>query len=140
MKLLRELLESTERKYKVHDLSSMSHRDAYYETQTNDDIKDGDVLKIKDGLAIMIDAWPVIVKGKSNVFHEFNFDIHDEKAVSEYNNGKYKQAIHDIFHNTLTESVSKEIAAKVYRRDYLKTRNKKYRKYNPQKHTSKKQD
>lgn len=32
-------------------------------------------------------------------------------------------------------SVTKSVAAKVYHRDYLKTKNKKYRKYNPRKRT-----
>lgn len=36
-------------------------------------------------------------------------------------------------------SVSRADAAKVYHRDYLKTKHKKYRKYNPRKHKNNKE-
>lgn len=101
MKLIRDLLEAVEQKYNVHDLSKMSHGDAYDETQTNDDIKDGDALKVRDGVAVMVGAWPVMVRGRSDVFHEFNFDIQDDSKLEQYRGGKYKQVVSDILNRKI---------------------------------------
>ena len=57
--------------YSVHDLTSLSMGDAYDETQINRHIEDGDILFVKDGFAILIGAWPTMVEGESNVFHQF---------------------------------------------------------------------
>ena len=57
--------------YSVHDLTSLSMGDAYDETQINRHIEDGDILFVKDGFAILIGAWPNMVEGESNVFHQF---------------------------------------------------------------------
>lgn len=52
---------------------------AYDETQTNSDIKDGDVLLVNnpDGsktLGIMMEAWPVAVVGERGSFHSLKAD------------------------------------------------------------------
>lgn len=75
---------------KVHDLSHMSHGDAYDHSQTSHKIKDGDVLKLKGGhTAIMNSAWPTMAHGLSKVMHhlkpEHNFD--------NYMGGKYKKSM-----------------------------------------------
>ncbi len=55
----------------VHNLRHMSHGEVYDHTQTSDKIKDGDVLHVKGGSAIMFKAWPTMVKGKSDALHHF---------------------------------------------------------------------
>lgn len=54
--------------YTVHSLTC-GMRDAYDFTQYSDTIKDGDVLCVPDGIAIMFKAWPCMVLGTSAVFH-----------------------------------------------------------------------
>ncbi len=55
----------------VHDLSDLQPEDAYAATQTNPNIKDGDVLDLGDGdVAVLVDAWPVMVVGHCCGFHE----------------------------------------------------------------------
>lgn len=56
---------------------------AYDETQTNSDIKDGDVLLVNnpDGsktLGIMMEAWPVAVVGDRGSFHSLKSDYEAE--------------------------------------------------------------
>lgn len=53
----------------VIDLRDMSMGDAYDETQTRDDIHHGDVLLVRDGVAILDRAWPIMFSGVSEVFH-----------------------------------------------------------------------
>ncbi len=57
--------------YSVHDLTSMSMKEAYDATQYCRHIEDGDVLIVEDGLAVMMKAWPTMIEGESNVFHLF---------------------------------------------------------------------
>lgn len=56
---------------KVHDLRHMDHDEVYDHTQTSDEIKDGDVMRVKNGTAAMIGAWPTMIHGKSDVLHSF---------------------------------------------------------------------
>lgn len=87
----------------VHDFSNMSHGDAYNRTQTDSSIKNGDVLKVKNGTAVMVDAWPIMVHGKSDAFHSFRQGVTLEK----FSGGKYAasaQKAHDV-HNGINESV-----------------------------------
>jgi hypothetical protein len=55
---------------RVWDLRHMDMGDAYDESQTNDSIFAGDVLLVQDGIAILYRAWPTMVFGSSDVFHE----------------------------------------------------------------------
>ena len=68
----------------VHDLSRMSGRELYDETQTNDDIHDGDVLMTDSGVGIMVEAWPVIVAGDIQGFHKLK-----DTSWEEFEGGKY---------------------------------------------------
>ncbi len=76
----------------VHDLSH--HEDgsgAYDETQTNDDIKDGDVLNLGKGrTGVMVKAWPVSVTGDHSGTHFHKL----AKGVTwdDFEGGKYKEA------------------------------------------------
>ena len=56
---------------KVHDLRDMDHDEVYDHTQTSNKIKDGDVMRVKNGTAAMIGAWPTMIHGKSDVLHSF---------------------------------------------------------------------
>ena len=68
----------------VHNLKGMDSEEAYDTTQTGD-IKDGDVLLVDGGVAIMYKAWPCMVSGDFPGFHKFN----DESSVPEMDGGKY---------------------------------------------------
>lgn len=69
----------------VHDLRHMSHGDVYDLTQTSDDIRDGDVLHVKGGSAIMYKAWPTMVNGDSKSLHSFDTGYSwDDEDVSHY--------------------------------------------------------
>ena len=56
---------------KVHDLRHMDHGEVYDHTQTSDEVKDGDVMRVKNGTAALIGAWPTMIHGKSDVLHSF---------------------------------------------------------------------
>jgi hypothetical protein len=81
-------LEPIKHELKVHDLSRMDHGRAYDETQTNDDIEDGHVLKVKGGTAILMRAWPTMVSGKSKHLHSLA-DGHSWETID---GGKYKKS------------------------------------------------
>ena len=55
--------------YTIHNLLDMSMSEAYDFTQYSDIVKDGDVLLVQDGVAIMFKAWPTMANGHSEVFH-----------------------------------------------------------------------
>ena len=61
---------------KTHNLTALSMSEAYDETQCNDEIKDGDILLVQDGVAILVEAWPVMAVGESTVFHTAAPDFH----------------------------------------------------------------
>ena len=70
---------------KVHDLRHMSHGEVYDHTQTSDDIRDGDVLRVKGGSAIMYKAWPTMVHGDSKTLHTLDTGYSwNDKDVSHY--------------------------------------------------------
>jgi len=70
---------------KVHDLRHMSHGEVYDLTQTSDDIRDGDVLHVKDGSAVMFKAWPTMVNGNSKSLHSFDTGYSwDDEDLSHY--------------------------------------------------------
>ena len=80
---------------KVHDLRHISSHDVrstderlYAETQTNDKIKDGDVLRTKHGVGIMNQAWPVHHSGKTP-FHQ----LKPGYSMNTIDNGKYKKSV-----------------------------------------------
>jgi hypothetical protein len=93
---------------KVHDLSMMSHGDAYDTTQTSDKIKDGDVLKVKGGgTAVMIQAWPTMIHGKMNTtFHQISkpHTIHTLDKGIYAASGKKADEVHGV--KSTSESVN----------------------------------
>lgn len=58
--------------FKVHDLTSFDIEDAYHATQTDENIKSGDILLVRDGVAVLDLAWPIMVTGESKVFHRLD--------------------------------------------------------------------
>ena len=83
--------------YSVHDLTSLSMGDAYDETQTNRHIEDGDILFVKDGFAILIGAWPTMIEGESNVFHQFASGYtFDDLARPDMGNKDYRAQVAEI--------------------------------------------
>lgn len=69
----------------VHDLRGMSGEEAYDVTQTSDSIKDGDILIVDGGVAVMYKAWPTMISGKLEGFHEFN----KPTEIPTMDNGRY---------------------------------------------------
>jgi hypothetical protein len=61
---------------KTHNLKTLTMGEAYDETQCSDEIKDGDILLVQDGVAVMVEAWPIMVVGESTVFHRAAPDFH----------------------------------------------------------------
>ena len=53
---------------KIIDLQSLSLREAYDFTQYGP-VHHGDVLLVSDGVAVLDRAWPIMVAGRSDVFH-----------------------------------------------------------------------
>lgn len=53
---------------KIFDLRALDMSSAYDWSQS-EPIKHGDVMLVADGVAIMCEAWPVMVAGASDVFH-----------------------------------------------------------------------
>jgi hypothetical protein len=72
----------------VHDLSDMDDGSAYDETQVSDEIHDGDVIITRNGVGVMVEAWPVIVTGNSTSFHKLN----DGTSWDEFEGGKYAES------------------------------------------------
>lgn len=57
---------------KVHDLRELADQ-AYHVTQTDDSIKDGDVLQLSDGMfGIMVQAWPAYLHKYEGECHQFH--------------------------------------------------------------------
>ncbi len=65
---------------KTHNLQHLTMSDAYDATQTNAEICDGDILLVRDGVAIMVEAWPVMAEGISAVFHNVSHGFHAETS------------------------------------------------------------
>lgn len=86
-------------KPKVHNLSHMSHGDAYDYTQVHDHIKDGDVLKVKGGAAVMMKAWPTMVHGHSDAMHH----LKDGASWDTSFRGRYKKSA-DLAHSLKEET------------------------------------
>ena len=70
----------------VHNLEAFTMPYAYDYTQCSDSIKDGDILLVRDGVAIMVEAWPVMAVGISAVFHNVSHGFHAETS------GKYAKS------------------------------------------------
>jgi hypothetical protein len=54
---------------KIIDLRALDMGRAYDVTQWSESIRHGDVMLVADGVAVMCEAWPVMVAGASTVFH-----------------------------------------------------------------------
>ena len=65
---------------RVHDLQRFTMREAYDFTQYSGDVLDGDIMLVDDGVAVMVEAWPVMAVGESTVFHKASPDFHAETA------------------------------------------------------------
>ena len=94
----RKAAELNARTPKVHDLRHMSHGEVYDHTQTSDKIHNGDVLHVKGGVAAMIDAWPTMIHGKSDVLHSFKAGttIHNIDGGAFHKTGKVADKLHGI--------------------------------------------
>lgn len=68
---------------RVHDLRDMPDEMLYDETQTNSAIEHGDVLLCKDGIAIMLLAWPTIIFGSCWSFHDLVSDTSWDEILTE---------------------------------------------------------
>lgn len=54
----------------IHDFKGTSSHEVYDLTQTDDSIKDGDILNLGHGnVAILMGAWPTTVSGEIEGFH-----------------------------------------------------------------------
>lgn len=83
----------------VHDLSDLDDGEVYDITQTNEEIKDGDVLKMSDGrVAILCQAWPCMVVGDSTVLHKLKDDT--EHGWMGLDGGKYAKSYELAMQNT----------------------------------------
>lgn len=72
---------------RVHDLSHLTPEQAYDETQTNDAIKDRDVISMGNGnVAVMVRAWPVVACGEIEGFHAIT------EGWEVYDGGRYEES------------------------------------------------
>ena len=55
----------------LHDLRGVSHQEAYDLIQCDPTIKEGHLLIIDNGIAILNSAWPTMVHGVSEVLHAY---------------------------------------------------------------------
>jgi hypothetical protein len=67
----------------VHNLLNLSMSEAYDYTQYSDTVKNGDTLIVSDGVGVMMNAWPAMLTGTSEVFHAIKSEYLSEIA-SEY--------------------------------------------------------
>ena len=89
---------------KVHDLTHLTDDgDVYNHTQTSDEIRDGDVMKLHGGrVATMLQAWPVMHKGTSNALHR----THEGKTIGDIGKRYEKtQKLADQVASSMKESV-----------------------------------
>lgn len=77
--------EEKKTKPKVHHLTNLTGSDLYDRTQTDNSIKDGDVIHSKNGVGIMHQAWPVHHSGNESAFHRLKPGYSHET----FDNGKY---------------------------------------------------
>lgn len=91
----------------VHDLRHMSHGEVYDHTQTHEHIHDGDVLHVKGGVGVMLQAWPTMVHGESKALHRFKegSSIHTTDGGIYHRSGKLADDVHAGTH--LKEDVNK---------------------------------
>jgi len=54
---------------KIFDLRALNMSDAYGYSQWGP-VQHGDVMMVADGVAVLCEAWPVMVAGTSTVFHQ----------------------------------------------------------------------
>lgn len=72
--------ETTVDGHPVHTFSSTGQ--AYNDTQTNENIKTGDILHIpSEGVVGMADTWPVAVTKNSGQLHAYGPDVHTDPSV-----------------------------------------------------------
>lgn len=74
---------------KVHEMRDHESVELYDATQSSDDIKDGDVVVGMSAVVILVECWPVIVKGDDDgTFHRLTDGISWEFL----DGGKYASA------------------------------------------------
>ena len=100
-----DFMEST-----VHNFIGESPGDVYDRTQTDDSIKDGDILNLGNGnIAILVQAWPTVVCGEIEHFHK----IEDGYEFEKIDNGKYALSV------TKARAVASDISAEAENRYYV---------------------
>ena len=67
-------------------------RAAYDRTQTDDSIRDGDVLVFRKSVGIQIQAWPTIVRGLPGEFHS----LLEGSSWGDVDRGRYVLTVADI--------------------------------------------
>ena len=67
----------------IFDLRSLDMPSAYDRAQS-ETIRHGDVLLVADGVAVLVDAWPVMVAGTSDVFHRLADGVTWETFALDY--------------------------------------------------------
>lgn len=76
----------TQQEITVHNFAGECSGDVYDRTQTDDTIKDGDVLNLGNGnVAILVEAWPTTVTGEIKHFHRLEAGVTFETL----DDGKY---------------------------------------------------
>lgn len=74
----------------VHDFNGRFSGDVYDQTQTDNAIKDGDILDLGGGnVAILVKAWPTIVVGEIEHFHK----LQSGEAFETLEGGKYAASV-----------------------------------------------
>lgn len=69
----------------IHDMQLLTDGQVYDKTQTDGDIKDGDVFLLSDGRsAFMYRAWPTMVVGQSTVLHSMLSEANFRKDYPKY--------------------------------------------------------
>ena len=70
---------------KVIDLRRFTMSEAYDFTQYSSCISDGDIMIVDDGVAVMVEAWPVMAVGESKVFHMPTADLKiEDKYITSF--------------------------------------------------------
>jgi hypothetical protein len=88
---------------KIHDLSHLEPIQAYDETQTNEDIKSGDFLILSWGVAVLEQAWPVVIEVKFGLSAPDDFHAYQDYSEQQHK----KEEFHALktklnWHPTLT--------------------------------------
>jgi len=102
------LMSSNVQEITVHDFSGRCSGDVYDQTQTDNTIKDGDVLDLGGGnVAVMVRAWPTIVVGEIEYFQR----LQQRETFEAFEGGRY----------AASAVKAREVASKASNRGYALT-------------------